>query len=126
MELTIPTKRKTPGKAIRKHCVACVGSFSDVHNCHGDRLLDGTVCVFYKYRLGKGRPSVKTIRKFCVQCMNGQFALVGDCQSEKVCTLFPYRYGKNPNIQMSEERKEQCIESLKKARESRRKSLSES
>lgn len=109
----------TPLKAIRKHCVACVGSAHDVHLCKGDKLLDGTKCVFYEYRLGRGRPSVKTIRKHCVQCMNGQYALIETCKSEKACTLFPYRFGKNPARAMTEDQKELLTERLKKAREAK-------
>lgn len=40
-EEVIPEK-VTLGKAIRRHCVACMGSYPDVHNCGGDKLLDGT------------------------------------------------------------------------------------
>ncbi len=102
----------TPGKAIRKHCVDCVDSVYAVVDCMGDRMLGGQgsvsgVCYFFPYRLGRGRPSVKTIRKFCLECQGGdkdrkvQAQEVRDgvkfCPSEN-CTLFPFRMGKNPNF----------------------------
>lgn len=87
----------TPGEAIRKFCVACVGSSAEVHNCKGDKLVDGTVCNFFKYRLGKGRPSVKSIRRECVKCMGGSSELIKDCVSQ-TCPVHKYRFGKNPNM----------------------------
>jgi len=102
----------TPGKAIRKHCVDCVSSPFEVVNCCGDRMLGGqgnekSICYFFPYRLGKGRPSVKVIRKFCLECQGGPKTLrvqprevrdgVNFCPSEK-CPLYPFRMGTNPNI----------------------------
>ena len=84
----------TPGKAIRKQCLDCVESFQEVRDCQGDQLFAGP-CVFYKYRLGKGRPSLRTIRKFCMDCMGGSFKLVRECTS-KTCVLVPYRLGHRP------------------------------
>lgn len=111
-----------PGQTIRKYCVQCVGSMSDVRKCKGDKLLDGTICPFFKYRMGTGRPSVKVIRKFCVQCMNGSFELVENCPSKK-CLLYPYRFGKSPAFQavynrLSEEEKRKRINRAKHARKS--------
>lgn len=105
----------TPGMAIHKHCVSCVGSVYQVYDCQGDVLLDGTVCLFFKYRLGKGRPSVKVIRKFCLHYCCGSFQAVQDCLT-KSCFLYPYRFGKNPNYRLSDDRKEQLSLRLKKAR----------
>jgi hypothetical protein len=91
----------TPLKAIRKFCVDCVGgSPSSVANCGGDQCKNGGcdrkgVCYFYPYRLGKGRPSVKTIRKWCLWCQGGNKGCVKDCVS-KDCLLFAYRLGTNP------------------------------
>jgi hypothetical protein len=81
----------TPGRSIRLHCIECVGGFHDVKDCQG---VD---CHFYPYRLGKGRPSVKVIRRECVKCMNGQYTLIGDCPS-KHCALHPFRMGKIPSL----------------------------
>ncbi len=101
----------TPGRAIRRHCVECVDSHFEVAKCGGERMLgqgdESGVCYFFPYRLGKGRPSVKTIRKFCLECMGGdkhrrvQTRMVRNgiefCSSEK-CTLWLFRMGKNPHF----------------------------
>ena len=89
----------TPLKAIRKICVACVGSPYDVAGCGGDKCLGGQgdengLCYFYRYRMGRGRPSVKTIRKFCLECMGDSSQLVRECGSD--CSLHQYRFAKNP------------------------------
>jgi hypothetical protein len=86
----------TPGEAIRAICVDCVGSVKAVRDCMGDTLVTGP-CQFYKYRMGKGRPSVKTIRKHCLYCMNGDWRLIKSCHTVN-CPLYSFRYGKNPNF----------------------------
>jgi len=83
----------TPGRAIRLHCVDCMGGEHLVRDCQGDTLADGS-CLFFKYRTGSGRPSVKTIRKYCVVCMGGSEKLVRECKSGG-CYLHKYRFGKN-------------------------------
>jgi hypothetical protein len=91
----------TPLEAIRKFCVDCVGgSPHGVTSCGGDRALNGGcdrngMCWFYRYRLGKGRPSVKTIRNMCLWCQGEQEPLVRECQRDP-CALWTYRMGKNP------------------------------
>jgi hypothetical protein len=90
----------TPLGAIRKVCVACVGSVYEVNDCGGDNCLgahgdENAFCYLFPYRLGKGRPSVKTIRKFCLECMGGSSRLVADCGNLD-CPLRQYRFGKNP------------------------------
>lgn len=97
MNSTTTTKRRTPGRAIRAYCVGCVDGAHHVRECGGDRLLYGSACPFFPYRMGRGRPSVKTIRRFCLECMNGRRTFVADC-TETGCLLHPYRMGKNPNI----------------------------
>ena len=92
----------TPLEAIRKVCVACVGSPYDVADCCGDECLDGQgdengVCYFYPFRMGRGRPSVKLIRKFCLECMGGSSRLVAECGSED-CLLRQYRFGRHPKL----------------------------
>ena len=91
----------TPLQAIRKVCVVCVGSVYEVKDCGGDNCLgaqgdENGVCYLSPYRLGKGRPSVKLIRKFCLECMGGSSKLVAECKSD--CPLQPYRFGKNPKL----------------------------
>jgi len=53
------------------------------------------VCYFFPFRQGNGRPSVKIIRKFCLECMGGSYKLVESCRDTK-CSLNPYRFGKDP------------------------------
>lgn len=90
----------TPGKAIRKVCVECVGSIYEVRHCGGDKMLGqgdkNGQCWLYPYRLGSGRPSVRRIRKHCLECMAGSYKLVAKCRSYN-CHLHQFRYGKNPN-----------------------------
>jgi len=91
-----PRKRMTPRRAIREHCVDCVGSTSAVRDCQGDELFDGP-CILFPYRMGTGRPSVKLIRKFCLYCMGGRWKLVKECSNTR-CPFLPYRMGKNPAL----------------------------
>ena len=88
---------KTPNRTIRNYCFCCVGgsSWDDVDTCGG---IDssGEMCAFHKYRLGKGRVSVRVFREFCLQCMCGDRVLIRTCTTEK-CLVWPYRMGKNPN-----------------------------
>lgn len=81
--------RLTPGEAIRKFCIDCAGSYAEVETCGME------TCNFYRYRLGKGRPSVKTIRKECLSCMGGSAPLVRGCKSTG-CFVYEFRLGKNP------------------------------
>jgi len=96
----------TPGKAIRKFCVNCAGNSLMVKNCGGDKLLNkdegnNGVCYFYKFRMGKGRPSVKLIRKMCIECTGKSYNIIANCPSTD-CPLYKYRFGKNPNYQKTE------------------------
>jgi hypothetical protein len=97
----------TPVQAIHKLCVQCVGSPFEVEDCGGDKCLNGGcdkdgVCWFWKYRLGKGRPSVKLIRKYCLFCQGGSRKFVRECiesvdhHGMTACPLFPFRMGVNP------------------------------
>ena len=86
----------TPGKAIRKFCLSCTGTSDAVKGCQGDELLNGPPCPLYKYRTGRGRPSVKVIRKHCVHCGNGDYEFIRNCPDEN-CTLHKFRMGRNPN-----------------------------
>lgn len=91
-----------PGQAIRKQCVECVGNEpGGVKNCgghamYGDQGDKNGQCWFYPYRMGRGRPSVKTIRNFCLECMGGSYKLVENCSTFH-CPLYVFRFGTNPN-----------------------------
>lgn len=90
-------KKRTPGNAIRVQCVACMGGvYKDVENCGGHgKIKPFDYCHFYPYRLGKGRLSVKTIRKFCLHCMNKSSDLIFHCSTVS-CPVYAFRMGKNP------------------------------
>jgi len=79
-------EKLTPRKAVRKICLDCMG----------DKLYTGP-CIFYPYRLGRKRISVKLIRKNCLWCMGGSSKSVEECPG-KTCPLLPYRFGKNPKL----------------------------
>jgi hypothetical protein len=93
----------TPTKAIRKVSIDCVGGASEIKDFQGDELYDQEVgvkrykpCLFYPYRIGKGRPSVRLIRKYCLWCTGGSPKLVKNCRSISTCPLHLYRMGRNP------------------------------
>lgn len=90
----------TPLKAIRRFCIECVSSAADVKECGGDEMLGqgdpNGQCWFYPYRMGRGRPSVKIIRKHCLECMGGSYKLVAQCATFG-CPVYAFRFGSNPN-----------------------------
>jgi hypothetical protein len=90
----------TPKQAVRKKCVECVQSVYEVMHCGGDKMLgqgdENNVCYFWPYRNGDGRPSVKVIRKFCLECMGENKTFVANCTTAH-CPVHPFRFGKNPN-----------------------------
>ena len=82
--------RLTPKKAVLRFCKRCVVNAGEIENC------DMKDCPFYPYRLGRGRPSIREIRKQCILCMGGSRRLVKECSTIN-CPLYPYREGTNPN-----------------------------
>ena len=96
-ELNERLKKMTPGSAIRAFCVGCCGGvFGEVKSCDGDGTDPAFhACPFHPYRMGRGRPSVKIIRKFCLQCMGDRIDFVRECDTID-CSCHPYRMGKNP------------------------------
>jgi hypothetical protein len=91
------TFHKSPLKTIVSFCVLCVGGHrKEIASCDGDDKKQGFMaCPFHPFRLGKGRPSVKIMRKFCLQCMGGSVGFVRECETVD-CLNHPYRFGKNP------------------------------
>jgi hypothetical protein len=89
----------TPKASIRACCVQCLGlkqfNTEAVKDCQGHRATMGP-CPFFPYRLG-ARASVKTFRKFCLQCMGGNPNLVRECETSS-CSVHPYRFGVNPSL----------------------------
>ena len=113
----------TPQRAIRRFCVECVSGAHQVRECGGDEVLAGGdengMCWFFPFRLGHGRPSVKTIRKRCLDCMGGNRDFVAECRSTQ-CPVHAYRLGKNPNCVgrgRSEDVLARAREALKRARD---------
>ena len=96
-EESIPIKniRITPARAIRIYCIHCFGGKNtkevriEISQC---TAID---CPLYPYRMGRGRGSVKAIRKLCLECMGGSTKLVRECTA-KNCPVYFYRLGKNP------------------------------
>jgi hypothetical protein len=89
---------KSPSRTIRAHCHYCVQSRADaeVENCTGQIVFaTGKPCLFYEYRMGNKRPSVKVMRKFCLDCMGGNKDAVKECEIDD-CLIHPFRFGKNP------------------------------
>ena len=60
------------------------------------RLCPSTDCIFYKFRMGKGRPKLKEIREFCYGCGEGTAFAIRNCEFPD-CPLFIYRFAKNPS-----------------------------
>jgi len=58
-------------KVIKKHCIECIGSVYETKNCKGTNIYTfNAPCPFYPYQQGKGRPSIKLIRRICRYCMS--------------------------------------------------------
>ena len=90
-------EHRSPLETIRSYCVYCNGEkHAEIFLCDADGKTPGfNVCPFHPYRMGKGRPSVKVIRAFCLQCLGGNLSFVRDCETTD-CYCHPYRMGKNP------------------------------
>lgn len=61
---------------------------------------------------------MKAIRAKCLDCCCGQYKEVELCPCSD-CSLHPYRFGKNPNIQMTDEQRAKRAANFKKAPSSR-------
>ena len=110
----------SPLRSIRAMCLECVGYVSDeVKNCTAPD------CPLYLFRLGRsvrGKSRLKAIRKLCLECMGGSSKTVAECSSgprhgenDPGCSVFEYRFGKNPKMAHRRPSK-QAIEALKKYR----------
>lgn len=56
---------------------------------------------------------MKAIRAKCLDCCCGQYKEV-ELRPCSNCSLYPYRFGKNPNIQMSDEQRAKRAANFKK------------
>lgn len=84
----------SPLGAIRNYCRGCVETAADIRTCGGDKMALGP-CPFHPYRLREGRPKLRTLRTFCIECMGGALSLVKDCHT-KSCPIYPFRLGHRP------------------------------
>jgi hypothetical protein len=82
---------KTPLKSVRQYCIkeCCIYQPREVLKCPAKD------CVFWKFRLGKGRVKVKDIRARCKDCGEGTAFAIRNCGFPD-CPLYPYRLGTNP------------------------------
>jgi len=125
--------RRSPLKAVRAHCRwCCDGNAREVASCPANH------CPLWLLRSGH-RPEpealeqngavslhpgehpvtasvlngsvLKAIRRRCVDCSGGSLAEVRACKCD-TCPLHPFRMGKNPNIQLSPERKAELLTRL--------------
>lgn len=109
---------RPPKQTIRAYCHYCVQSRSDadIENCTGYIVYaTGKPCLFYDYRIGHNRPSVKVMRLFCLECQGNNMTFVRECETVD-CLIHPYRMGKNPARIGKGASKERMLEiSLKRA-----------
>jgi hypothetical protein len=121
------TQGLTPGVAIRRFCRKCAGSAFETDDCRGDQLDPSYgqhgVCFFFPYRQGRGRPSVKLIRKMCLECQGGSSDGVRDCRN-KACAIFRYRFGTNPAVKVTPEKRKH-LQAIGKKRLEKKRSLVE-
>lgn len=127
----------TPSKSIRGYCLWCCGNSAyEVSRC------PATACSLWAYRFGpaptadmleeagdalmypvedgptvaeffeKDGTRLKAIKRKCLDCSGGSKSEVRNCWDE-VCSLHPFRLGKNPNRAMSPEQREVAAARLK-------------
>lgn len=108
----------TPKRAIRRRCLDCCGyARKEVKACMNGEYVSN--CVLWSYindkpYKGKKLTPCKAIRQECLMCQ-GNSEGVREC-TDKQCSLFFFKEGTNPNIQLSEQEKKRRAEMLKKVR----------
>ena len=55
---------------------------------------------------GKKQTPLRAIRAKCLDCVLGSSNEVALCPMENKCSLWPFRFGKNPNVKLSDEERE--------------------
>jgi hypothetical protein len=109
-------------QVVRKYCLECAGTFTEVRKCQGDKPAFPDIdppCYFYKYRFGHGagRVGLKTIKKFCQNCISSnQLEVLETCPS-KNCPVWEYRTGKSGRTrEMTDEQKKALVARLQKGK----------
>lgn len=59
---------------------------------------------------GKKQTPLRAIRAKCLDCVLGSSNEVALCPMENKCSLWPFRFGKNPNIKLSDEERQRRSE----------------
>lgn len=115
------SKRLSPLRAIRKHCLWCAnGSFEVVRECNADGL-----CPLHPLRMGravKGISPLKTIRAKCLECVESPKEVrecTGQILTGDFCPLHEYRFGRS-NRPLSKDEKDQRIQAKNARREGER------
>jgi len=132
-------------KAKCRDCVGCVGvEYAEVERCDGrcvgvKKLVGTEVCPLHPHRMhsnGSDGKRLKAIRLHCLWCMGGVGRLgnkyVAECNGDggkmgedpvrHPCSLWEFRFGKNPNKagKMSEESRKKASDRMRKINESRK------
>lgn len=114
-----PSRPLSPLKTIRRYCLRCCsGQAREIGLCPAGQTVVSNAtgeacppCPLYPYRYGRkpsprsleswdgGEPQrpLRAIRARCLDCAP-EDAWQGNCGVED-CPLYPYRLGKNPNLQ---------------------------
>lgn len=121
--LELGHKAKAPRKAVKEFCLQCCnGSWNEVDLCCSKS------CVLWQHRKGKSvdncgnalKYNAKLIKEYCLSCAEN-YAEIVECKCVN-CAFWPFRLGQSPwrSRVMSEERKKEAAERLKKYREKRK------
>lgn len=95
VKLSFTKMISTPLKSVRKYCLWCMnGQVKEIRLCPKEN------CIFYKFRMGRGKVKLKHIRLRCLDCSGGATPRVQSCEfngtDDELCILFPYRMGRRP------------------------------
>ena len=113
----------SPVKAIRKRCIYCSETLSEVRNC------TITHCTLHPYRMGRNpfhgkekpdnyHPPLKAVRLYCLDCCCNSPSEVRRCGGAGAdCDVYDFRFGDNPFI--SEAKREAGRKAIQRLKSSR-------
>ena len=86
----------TPLDCMRRECVECAGSCSEVERCLGD--ANSGICEIHQHlmaRLATGRRAgaLGAIKRECQSCMGSSLVAHREACPSESCPLWPYRFG---------------------------------